>query len=315
MKSFYINQLASGAALSGEPFLLIDVAQRETKDGRPFLLCTLGDRSGQLGGVFWNVPADISDLAQAGRVFALTGQVNQYRDNLQISVTDLKPVAEPDMALFIVASQRPQAEMIAELKQVIDGLEMWRPLVSHILLEPTFLEKFASAPAARQMHHAYVGGLLEHTLSMAKLAGQIADHYPHINKPLLLAGVLLHDMGKTAEYAVSDGFAFSDDGRLVGHIIRAIVMVEKAAADLGDIPEAALRELIHLIAAHHGKLEWGAPVPPKTIEAVILHQVDMLDSRVQGFFDHLRRENGQGEWSSKSSLMMGAEIKRPLGFE
>lgn len=316
MKSLFINQLTSGVSLTDEPFLLIDASQRETKDGRPFLLCTLGDRTGQLGGVFWNVPAQISDQAQAGRLFAVTGQVTQYKDNLQISLTDWSLVEEADMALFVAASQRPSAEMIAELNALIAQLgDLWRPLVSHILLEPTFLEKFAAAPAARQMHHAYRGGLLEHTLSMAKLAGQIADHYPHVNKELLLAGVLLHDLGKTAEYGLNDGFGFTEDGRLIGHIVRAIVVVEKAAAELGGIPEAALQELIHLIASHHGKLEWGSPVLPKTVEAVILHQVDMLDSRVQGFFDHLRRDSSKGEWSSKSSLIMGAEIKRPLGFE
>jgi 3'-5' exoribonuclease len=315
MKSLFVNQLTSGDTLQGEPFLLIDVTRRETKDGRPFLLGTVGDREGQLGGVFWNVPPDIAELVQAGQVYAVTGQVNQYKDNLQITITDLQLVSQPDMSLFIRASQRPPAEMIAELQERIAGLsEPWRKLTSHILLDSDFLPQFTAAPAARQMHHAYMGGLLEHTLSMAQLAAQIADHYPYVNKDLLIAGTLLHDLGKTAEYNLHDGFSFSDDGRLVGHIVRAVVIVERAIAELGDIPPEAARELIHLIAAHHGKLEWGSPVVPKTVEAVILHQIDMLDSRVQGFFDHLRRDGAQGEWSVKASLMMGAELKRPSGF-
>src|SRR5690606_10714479 len=131
---------------------------------------------------------------------------------------------------------------------------------------------------------------------------------------LLLAGVLLHDAGKAHEYDVDAGFSFSDDGRLVGHILRAVVMVEKAAAELGNIDPADLRQLVHLIASHHGTHEWGSPVVPKTLEAILLHQLDLLDSRIQGFYDHLRNDSGEGDWSTRSSHMFNTELRRPAGF-
>jgi 3'-5' exoribonuclease len=150
---------------------------------------------------------------------------------------------------------------------------------------------------------------------MAGLAQFLAGYYPYVNKSLLISGALLHDLGKAMEYDTGAAFDFTDDGRLVGHIVRAVVIVEKAAADLGDISENDLRQLIHVIASHHGYLEWGSPVVPKTLEAILLHQIDMIDSRVQGYFDYLRNDSTAGMWTSKSSMMFETELRKPEGFE
>ncbi|MCP4423434.1 MAG: HD domain-containing protein [Chloroflexi bacterium] len=234
---------------------------------------------------------------------------------MQVSATDLSLASNPDMSDFLASSQRSRDEMIAELRQQIGRLaEPWQGLVSHLLLNKSFLPQFANAPAARGMHHAYIGGLLEHTLSMATLADYLADHYPYVNRDLLIAGALLHDMGKVYEYSIEGEFAFSEDGRLVGHIIRAITLVETAAAELGSLTSEQLRQLIHLIASHHGTQEWGSPVIPKTLEAILLHQIDLLDSRVQGFFDHINADQGEAAWTLKSSFMFNSELRRPDGF-
>jgi 3'-5' exoribonuclease len=205
--------------------------------------------------------------------------------------------------------------MLAELQNHIEKLdEPWRSLVSYILLDDGFLNRFADAPAARVMHHAYIGGLLEHSLSMTSLARLLATHYPYVNKNLLVSGTLLHDMGKTMEYSIDGSFGFSEDGRLVGHIVRGVVLIEKAAAEL-KFPPDELQQLIHLIVSHHGALEWGSPVKPKTLEAILLHQLDLLDSRVQGFFDHLRNDTGNETWTVKNSFMHGTELRRPPNFD
>jgi 3'-5' exoribonuclease len=164
------------------------------------------------------------------------------------------------------------------------------------------------------MHHAYIGGLLEHTLSMATIADYLADHYPYVNRDLLISGALLHDMGKVSEYSIEGEFTFSEDGRLVGHIIRAITMVETAAAELGTLSPEQTQQIVHLIASHHGTLEWGSPVIPKTLEAILLHQIDLLDSRVQGFFDHIDNDGGEEAWTLKSSFMFKSELRRPDGY-
>jgi 3'-5' exoribonuclease len=311
VKGKYISDLAAGTELLNEPFLLQDVNRRKTKDGRQFLLVTLRDKTGQLSSVFWDVPDYIDAWARSGLIALVTGRASLYKDSLQVYITDLNQSHAADLADFLPASSRPRSEMLEELRQhAVTLADPWQTLVTYLLLEEPFQSQFASAPAARSMHHGYIGGLLEHSLSMATLARHLAGHYPHVDGDLLVSGALLHDMGKALEYSLEDGFSHSDDGRLVGHIIRGIVMVEKAAAEL-DFPEARLRQLIHLIASHHGTYEWGSPVVPKTLEAILLHQIDLLDSRVQGFFDHVRNDGGPGHWTTKRSEMFNTELQRP----
>lgn len=316
MKSFFVNNINVGDELENEPFLIQDSILRETKDGRPYLLGTLRDNTGQIAFVYWDIPPYAESWVATGSAVLITGRAVRYKDALQITITDMNQNREPTLADLLPASRRPRAEMLDELTEQIASLgEPWQTLVSHLLLEDAFLTGFADAPAARNMHHAYIGGLLEHTLSMAKQATFLANHYPFVNRDLLLAGTLLHDMGKVIEYDISKSFSFSEDGRLVGHITRAVVMVEKAAAELGNFPEDDLRHLVHLIASHHGTQEWGSPVVPKTLEAILLHQIDLLDSRVQGFFDHLANDNSEDAWTAKSSYMFNTELRRPDGFD
>ena len=316
MKSFFVADIQVGDELENEPFLIQDSILRETKDGRPYLLGSLRDKTGQISFVFWDIPSYAESWTQIGSAVLVTGKVVRYKDAQQITITDMNQNPEPTLADLLPSSRRPQDEMIAELKEQIKSLNApWRQLVSHLLLDEAFLRDYANAPAARNMHHAYIGGLMEHTLRMATLANYLTDHYPYVNRDLLLAGTLLHDMGKAIEYDISKSFSFSEDGRLVGHITRAVVLVEKAAAEIGGFPEEDLRHLIHLIASHHGTLEWGSPVLPKTLEAILLHQIDLLDSRVQGFFDHLANDNGEETWTAKSSYMFGTELRRPDGFD
>jgi 3'-5' exoribonuclease len=316
VKTVYVAELADGDDLLNEPFLLEDVVRRETRDGRPFLLSTFRDRTGQIGGVFWDVPEDVEGWIRPGIVTLVTGRVNNYKNTLQINATDLNPLLAPNMEQFLPASGRASEEMVAELRATIAELdEPWRGLVGRLLLAPAFLPKFASAPAARILHHAYIGGLLEHTMSMVALGRFMAAHYPHVNRSLLIAGLLLHDVGKTAEYDTQTSFSFSEDGRLVGHIARAVILIEQAASELTALSDEDLRPLIHIILSHHGSLEWGSPVTPKTLEAILAHQIDLLDSRVQGFFDHLRADVGSDRWSSRPSLMFSSDLLRPPGFE
>ncbi|RMH00151.1 MAG: HD domain-containing protein [Chloroflexi bacterium] len=316
VKTIYIANLKAGDYLENEPFLLVDVARRTTRDGRPYLLYTLRDKTGQINGVFWDVPEYIDNWAQAGLGVLVTGRVTNYKDALQIAATDFHIIHNPDLTEFLPSSRRSRQEMLAELHQIVSELnEPWQSLVSHILLQEPFLTQFANAPAARNMHHAFIGGLLEHTLSMAAIAKKLAEHYPYVNKDLLLAGVLLHDMGKTAEYTTDGAFAYTEDGLLVGHIIRAIAMIERAAAQLGTVSEEDLRHLVHLVASHHGTLEWGSPVTPKTLEAILLHQIDLLDSRVQGFFDHLKNDTGGEDWTARYSPMFNTMLRRPAGYD
>ena len=157
--------------LQAEPFLLHDVVRRQSKDGRPFLLATLRDRTGQIGGVFWDVPLTVDAGSNRGWRCCSSGRVSLYKDAIQVNINDLARAAGLDLAVFLPASRRPQAEMLAELRDDVTALaEPWQTLAGYLLLEGELAERFANAPAARSMHHAFVGGLLEHTLSMATVA-------------------------------------------------------------------------------------------------------------------------------------------------
>lgn len=310
-KTRYIGDLMAGMELQGEPFLLHDVVRRQSKDGRPFLLTTLRDRTGQVNGVFWDVPLSVDAWVRPGLAVLVTGRINTYKEAIQVSINGLERTDGMDLAIFLPNSKRPKEVMLAELRDRVASLaEPWRGLTTRLLLEGAAAERFAMAPAASGMHHAYIGGLMEHTLSMAVVADQLAAHYAQVNRDLLLCGVLLHDMGKAYEYGLEEGFARSDDGRLVGHIVRGVVMVESAAAELG-FPEDDLRQLVHLIVSHHGTNEWGSPVVPKTLEAVLLHQIDLLDSRIGGFMDHVENDNGAEAWTARRSDMFGTQLQRP----
>jgi 3'-5' exoribonuclease len=313
-KTKFIGDLKAGMELRAEPFLLHDVARRQSKDGRPFLLITLRDRSGQIGGVFWDVPLTVDAWARAGLAVLVSGRVSLYKDAIQVSVNDLARAADTDLTAFLPTSRRSQETMRAELREAIAALaEPWQTLAAYLLLEGELAERYTAAPAARSMHHACVGGLLEHSLSMAAIARQLAGHYPHVAGDLLVTGALLHDVGKAYEYALEEGFAPSEDGRLVGHIVRGVILIEQAAAEL-DFPATERQRLIHLIVSHHGTNEWGSPVVPKTLEAVLLHQIDLLDSRIGGFMDHVGSDGSGAAWTAKRSDMFGTELRRPEGF-
>ena len=315
-KSTYVQALTHHQELDNEPFLLREMARRTTKNNKPYLLGTLADKTGTIRAVYWDVPAHVEGWARPGVAVLVTGKVTRYQESLQINISDLNRWLDPDMRLFLPTSSRPVAEMEAELKALVDGLGTpWKELVGQVLLDPDLYPRIVTAPAARTMHHAYLGGLLEHTLSMAQLAQLVAGHYPYVNLDLLLAGVLLHDVGKVFAYDVDGEFAYSTDGRLVGHIVRGAVLVEKAAAELGDVPPEAVQDLVHLIVAHHGTREWGSPEIPKTLEAVLLHQIDLMDSRVQGFLDHFQQGSDSAEWSVRPSPMFRTELRRPAGWK
>jgi 3'-5' exoribonuclease len=314
-KEKYIADLKAGMELTNEPFLLYDLVRRQSKDGRPFLLTTLRDHSGQISGVFWDVPLTVDVWARPGLAVLVTGRVSTYKDATQVSINDMVRARGIDATDFLPNSKRPRDEMLAELRDCVAALgEPWQTLAGYLLLEGALAERFAAAPAARNMHHAYIGGLLEHSLSMAAIARQLAGHYPYVNLDLLVCGALLHDLGKTHEYTLEEGFDRSEDGRLIGHIVRAVVVIETAANELG-FPPAELQQLLHLIVSHHGTHEWGSPVVPKTLEAVLLHQIDLLDSRVGGFMDHVGNDGGREAWTARRSEMFGTDLRRPDGFE
>jgi len=312
VKTVYVQELEPGMELFDQPFLMVEVNPRKTKDDRPFILFTLSDRTGQVGGVFWNVPAGVVRECVPGRVVLVTGDVRLYNKRVQVVALDLQPFEPESMAEFAPAAGRDHDEMIAELAEVIGQLgQPLQGLLTRLLLDPSFLRRYTESPAARTMHHAYVGGLLQHSLALVSLCRLAAEMYPPVDRDLLIAGALLHDIGKVLSYEAEVTFPLTNDERLVGHITLGTLLVEAAVREMPDFPPRLRQELLHLMVSNHGAPEWGSPVPPRTLEAVLLHHIDLLDSRARGFIDHITGEPGEAEWTSHSP-MFGYELRRRM---
>ena len=276
-KTLFIRDLQENQQIS-EVFLVSRFSQAETKAGKPYLSLTLMDKSGEIEARLWDRAELFAPLAQEGNFVTVQATVDQFNGQLQLKLLELNAVSEDSLALndFFPASRRPKEEMLLELKKRIKSIQD-KPL--RRLLEEIFkgdtLARFAQSPAAKKMHHAYLGGLLEHTLSMAHMAEAAARHYPLINGDLLLAGVFLHDLAKIDEFDCSrPPFNYTDRGRLVGHLVLGVEMLRRAADKVPDLPGETVDQLAHLILSHHGQLEFGSPVLPMTPEAMLLHHID-----------------------------------------
>lgn len=323
-KRVFVEQLREGDRVD-DLFLVKSAKVGETRAGKPYLQLVVGDRSGEISGPIWERVEAIQQVCVVGRVVRLAALVQSYRDKLQLRIDDVGKIEQgmEESLFYPVASRKPE-EMGEELQAIIGTVSNphLRKLLNHFFKQEDFWQKLQQAPAAKAIHHAYRGGLLEHCLSMARIAGFLADHYAAIDRSLLLAGVLLHDVGKIAELSVTAGVVdYSDGGRLKGHLVIGSEMVAAAAAKIRDFPEGLLLQLQHLILSHHGKQEFGSPVVPMTVEALLLSFIDDLDAKMN-IAEQLRRkiEGPAPVWSEyqralERYLFLGALPKEEVQAE
>jgi len=306
-KTLFIDQLQAGQQVR-DIFLLSKKTLYETKAGKPYLALGLMDRTGEIEARLWDNALHFDGAAATGDFVFVTGVAKPYREQLQLTVAGLEAVGEHEVALeqFLPASKRPLEEMRHELKEVLDGVA--DPAI-RALLEEIFqgknLEDFIHAPAAKKMHHAYIGGLVEHTLSIIGMAHKTADHYPMLDRDLLVAGALLHDIAKIREFDFArPPFEYTDQGRLVGHLVLGAEMVRQAAGKVKGLTTEKVDQVVHLILSHHGQLEFGSPVLPMTPEAMLLHHLDDMDAKMN-YMEQLSRkmEEPGYQWT---------EYQRPL---
>ena len=272
---------------SFEICLLIKAADvRMAKNGNPFIAFTFQDQSGQMDGKYWSATSD--DIAKyvPGKVVVVNGKREMYNNSPQVKIVSLRLTdaskGEPTSAShFVEHAPMTKEEMEEELKRLFDGITnlALKSIVRHILKQ--YQSEFFEFPAAKRHHHAFVGGLSFHTISMLRLAEAIATQYTQINRSLLYSGVILHDIGKTMELTGAIGTEYTLKGNLLGHIVIMDEEITKAceALDIDENQEDVLL-LKHLILAHHGKLEYGSPVRPQLLEAEVLHHIDLLDATI-----------------------------------
>jgi 3'-5' exoribonuclease len=259
-----------------------------TKNGDPYLACLLSDRSGQAPARRWSMPPEeFQRLPQEGFVYA-EGRTQPFKGELQLIIDRIEPIeASADMLRDLLpASERPVEEMFAELTSILDTIQhpAMKALVRAYLDDEMLMGQFKQAPAAKMMHHAYLGGLLEHTLTLLNLAKVICPLYPKISRDVVLVGLFLHDLGKTREISYDGAFTYTDRGELIGHIVDGAIMLhdkaQQAMRSAGvRFPRHAVSVLQHIIISHHGQPAFGAAKHPATPEAILVAMIDNLDAK------------------------------------
>jgi len=269
-------------------FLLIRrIDLRNTKSGSDFLSTELGDKTASLNANIWEGFSELAARGKVGDVVKVAGTVEEYQGSLQIRVSSIRLALEKDKVKpqdFLPVSKRDLDEMKKEFNQRIKGVsnKLLKKLLTQIFTDERF-EKFCLAPAGKSWHHAYIHGLLEHTLEIIKICELMCEFHSELNRDLLLSGAMLHDIGKIEELSYDSAFEYTDKGKLVGHIVIASNLVLEEIKKIPGFPAELENNLIHLILSHQGKLEHASPVVPKTAEAIALYQADELSAKVNAY--------------------------------
>lgn len=319
MKDLYIADLAGfeEQKVFDTFFLLLSKQTRSTKTNKPYLSLIFCDKTGQLEARVWE-PGDgrIAKDVERGDLVKVRGCVSRFDERLQMKVEQLRRAQEDEV---------DRADMMPATTYDVDGL--WRDLMGFvdsftephlkqllttILSDAELAQAYREAPAARQLHHAWLGGLLEHVVSLLKLADRVVPHYPILQRDLVLTGVILHDIGKVKELAWSVGFEYTVEGTLLGHIQMGLEMVQQTVAKLPDFPPRLKILVEHMILSHHGKLEFGSPKLPMIPEALVLNFLDDLDAKMQSVANEFDKSARDGKPADELTGRVWALDQRQL---
>ena len=295
-KKVFASQIQEGQAVE-DLFMVKDMSRAETRTGKPYLIMTLMDRSGDVAGRLWeNADAHIG-VCQPGSILRVSGQTQAFRGSLQLKIDSVHPVNREDCdeTLFLQATSKNIEEMMAAINSMAADVKdpFCRKLLLKFFQDDSFVADFQKAPAAKSMHHAYLGGLLEHTLAVTQLAEMLAGFYRLLDRDLLITGALLHDIGKTRELSYDTfPFDYTDQGRLVGHLVLGVEMIRELISTIQNFPEDLATRLQHLVLSHHGRYEFGSPCLPMLSEAFVLNFLDDMDAKLN-FLGRLEEQTAE----------------------
>lgn len=303
MARLFINQLKEGSPV--EAVFLAKRKKLDTFRNKPgqYLSLTLADRTGEVEAKVWENAEAIAATFEEGGLVRVKAFVESFNDRLQLRCVGLWPVPleEADLADFLPASPRPLEEMQAELEQTIESVAEphLRALLDRVLT-PEVRAVMGRAPGAIRIHHAYLGGLLEHTLNVVRLLEELCRIYPAVDRDLVITGCLLHDIGKLQEYRYDTVLDYAPHGRLLGHVVIGATIVHRALEELPDFPPELAARLWHMVISHHGTRDFGAPVLPATPEAIALHYAENLEAHVNQVLTQIeqsRQHNPDRAWT------------------
>jgi len=283
-----------------------------------FLELRLGDRTGEIEAKVWDNAPALAEEFEEFDVIAIEGQVEEWRDAPQLRIVKLRRLAESEVDLtdFLPRGEKDGEALWQRLQQTIASIgdAHLRGLLETIFADPEMARAFRLTPAAKALHHAYLGGLLEHTDEVVTLAEALAGVFPQVNRDLLVTAAILHDIGKTRELQYARAIDYTDAGRLVGHVVMGERMVSAAADAAPGFPPELKLQLSHALLSHHGQREFGAPTVPQTVEAIALHHVEDLGAKVKHFLEVLDKQtDATRAWSDYDKLYERYLYRRPVG--
>jgi len=298
----YIDEIKENDSVDSL-FLVKEKSSAVTKTGKIYLKLKLVDRSGEIEGRIWTSVENLGPSFEKDDFVHVLGKAVSFQERLQLNITFIENVREEEILFsdFFPMTEKNFDEMFQSLLEI--SQEIKNPHLSQLLQlfweDESFIKLFKMAPASKWLHHNYLGGLLEHTLSLAQLVLRIAGHYQGLNTDLLLTASIFHDLGKVDELSYHRSFDYSDEGRLLGHIILGIERVEDKISQLPEFPKDLSTLLKHFLLSHHGQYIWGSPKKPMTLEAVMLHFLDDMDAKTNGIQQFIKKEvPGGARWSA-----------------
>jgi 3'-5' exoribonuclease len=317
MKSPCVSELADGQMVSS--FFLVREKEIRTsaRSGKSWLELSLGDRTGSIPAKMWDNFEAISKTFERDDVIRIRGRVKLYNGSKELTLEQIVPATEREYELgdFLPHTKCDVEKLYAELQAAVHGMKNpWlQKLVLSVVDDPEIAPRLKRAPAAMTMHHAYLGGLLEHVVSLMGLAAAVAAHYPELDPDLLLTGVVLHDIGKIEELRYARGIEYSDAGRLLGHISIGAVLVQEKCKAIAGFPGPLAVLVQHMILSHHGSYEFGSPSLPQIPEAVALNFIDDIDSKMAGMRRTLEQTSGGAAaelWTDRNPSLRRSLLRR-----
>jgi len=316
----YIVDLKPGDRIEDQVFLIRSKDLRTTTEGRLYIHAVFVDKSGQIVARMWQATEGMFKAMPEGGFMSFKGRVENYKGNLQFIIEGLR-IADPgtfDPADFLPATEKDCDAMWQRLKEILNTIQHpdLRALVVEFLADEDLMRDFRSAPAAAVMHHAYLGGLLEHTVTLLEVGRRVIPLYPKLSLDLVLAGLFLHDIGKSKELTYETTIGYSDSGQLLGHIVQATLWIEKkadaVAARLGKpFPEELRWALQHIVLSHHGSYAFGSPKLPAIPEAIAIHYLDNLDAKVHMFLAEIENHPDDASHWTNYNRALETKIFKP----
>ena len=313
MKEFYISDCVRHEnKVITSNFVVVSKQIKPKKTGEPYLALSLGDRSGQLEAKMWDNVEEVLNAFEQDDFLKIKGLINKYKNRFQLTIHKLRKLGESeiDFSDYLPKTTRNIDELWQTLAVYVVSFQnsYLRELLQAFMADPEIASAYRNAPAAKTLHHAFIGGLLDHVVSLFRSCELICQNYPQINRDLLLAGAFLHDIGKIHELTYNRSFSYTTRGQLLGHMVIELEMLQAKIALLPGFPAELKTMLEHLIISHHGQYEFGSPKLPMFPEALVLHYLDDLDSKMEAMRAHFEREADlESPWTSYN-----ASLGRPL---